>query len=150
MENFANIAASAEQLSVNKFVHHVKEAYSINKNCLDLFENFRRQALLCLMPMMLGEVCSELNRPIFPGITLLPQCDFLMCGDQQQLMSDDAVELERQRQPNEFLYKFGDVMKFNWYRKFLHPNVRARMHRPSTRYPWSDFRSFFRLTPGNE
>jgi hypothetical protein len=43
---------------------------------------------------MRGEVCSELNRPIFPGIPLSPQCDFLMCGNQQQLMSDNAVELE--------------------------------------------------------
>ena len=51
--------------------------------------DFRRQALLDLMSTIPREV-SGLNQPMFPGIPLWPQCDFLLSDYQKEGMSADA------------------------------------------------------------
>lgn len=50
----------------------------------------------------------------------------------------------RNRRGNRFGYKFGNIYHSNYYRKFLHPSVRARIYEQS-RDRTSTFRSLFRV-----
>eukprot|EP00956_Cyclotella_meneghiniana_P035135 scaffold111769_cov64-Cyclotella_meneghiniana.AAC.2 len=63
--------------------------------------------------------------------------------------SDDCIvdadlEVPKTRAPRQYPYKIGDFLKSNYYRKFLHPNVRERTYITS-RDPKSTFRSRFRV-----
>lgn len=57
----------------------------------------------------------------------------------------DATNERRPREPNQFDYQFGDVFEANWYRKFLHPDVRERTYIESERDRYGQFRSLFRV-----
>lgn len=57
----------------------------------------------------------------------------------------NASDNRRPRQSNQFEYKFGDVFDANWYRKFLHPDVRERTYLESERDRYGQFRSLFRM-----
>ena len=61
---------------------------------------------------------------------------------------DEDVEYptweRRNRRGNRFGYKFGNIYHSNYYRKFLHPSVRARIYEQS-RDRTSTFRSLFRV-----
>ena len=81
MNYFANIAYSAEQFSVSKFVHHVEEFFGIDTNCL--FDDFRRQALSRFTPSLLSELGSKVA--LFSHSPLSPQHQVLLGNDQLQL-----------------------------------------------------------------
>ena len=67
-------------------------------------------------------------------------CDF---GLQEEEPSAADKAPRRLRLPNKYPYQFGQVMKSNWYRKFLHPDVRNKTRRLSSCNWWSEFRSYF-------
>jgi hypothetical protein len=141
MDKFNNIIVAAEQFSVQKYLRDVEEAFSLKQYSSDIFAAFRRQALLKIAPTLLRDVSgiSSLQHPGAPK-------NLLLQNDTNEQISEEGGVNVRHREPNEFGYEFGNVLKSNWYRKFLHPNVRARTLRLSSRDRYSDFRSFFRLT----
>jgi len=85
-------------------------------------------------------------------------CNLFSIRDEATLLDDwyddvRADELDepldssrKERSPNMYPYKFGDVYESNWYRKFLCPEIRGRIYEESTRDRYSAFRSYFRVT----
>jgi hypothetical protein len=46
--------------------------------------------------------------------------------------TETSLQQKRPRKPNEFGYKFDNVYNANWYRQFLHPNMRQKRYRCSS------------------
>ena len=59
--------------------------------------------------------------------------------------TDNQEGKRKDRLPNLFPYAFGDVLKANWYRQYLHPNVRDRIYQLSARDRFHEFRTYFRM-----
>ena len=115
MDKFNNIIVAAEQFSVQKYLRDVEEAFSLKQYSSDIFAAFRRQALLKIAPALLRDV-SGISSLQLPGA---PK-NLLLQNDTNEQISEEGGVNVRHREPNEFGYEFGNVLKSNWYRKFLH------------------------------
>ena len=126
--------SSPESFTVEELVRHVEKFYGISDASPDIFEEFRREVL-----RRYSESNTNFHAPPFG----FPQLNGELCHQPVPATNDFVV---RPRLPNEYPYHFGNVMKSNWYRKFLHPDVRQKTYRRLSTTRWSDFRSYFRLT----
>ena len=146
IDPFAKILSSAE-FALTALLRKAHELYGITSDARDLFEAFTVDALRRCAPSLLPAIStnfSESVSPINPLLSLAPVPHEIAVDD--EVCSAEEETPIRSRLPNEFPYKYGVVFKANWYIKFLHPDVRAKTMRLSSRNRWSEFRSYFRLT----
>ena len=148
MDSFSKILSSAE-FSSRSFLRKAEELYGITNSCHDLFKAFTVDALRRCAPALLTAIPNDYSttfttfRTMNGPLSVVPlTCEF---GTQEEEPSADEAPA-RSRLPNEYPYQFGQVMKSNWYLKFLHPDVRNKTRSLSSRNRWSDFRSYFRVT----
>jgi hypothetical protein len=139
MDSFSKIVSSAEFLTTN-FLRKAEELYGITNSCHDLFKAFTVDALRRFPPSRLHKIPTDyftmLHAINWPISSILVICEFGL-QEEEPSAADEAPG--RLRLQNEYPYQFGQVMKSNWYRKFLHPDVRSKTRRLSSRNRWSDF-----------
>ena len=135
MDSFSKILSSAEFLS-GKFLCKAEELYGIINSCHDLFKAFTVEAFHQCAPSLLHDFPTDYSMTLhaidWPLSSIPVTCEF---GLQEEESSAAEKVRGRLRLPNEYPYLFGQVMKSNWYRKFLHANVRNKTRRLTSRNP---------------
>lgn len=58
---------------------------------------------------------------------------------------DEVPQTRKKRLPNLYPYQLGDVYQSNWYRKYLHEDVRHKTYVLSSRDRFGEFRCHFRM-----
>ncbi len=78
----------------------------------------------------------------------IARCDDESGPDFEGTVEDDAGQGKtcKKRAPNAYNYMFGNMCDANWYRKFLHPDLRPRTYHLSSRDRFEEFRCLFCLT----
>jgi hypothetical protein len=146
MDPFSEILSSSE-FSLTKLLRKAEEWYGLTSTSHDLFKAFTVDALRRCAPSLLPDTPMNISTTFSPFNSFLPLFPAtLEIGLEENRASAEDDLPVRARLPNEFPYKYGQVLRSNWYRKFLHPEVRAKTLRLSSRNRWSEFRSYFRLT----
>ena len=87
------------------------------------------------------ELLSPLGRNPFADPTSVADLDAWLEDDIDGVPPGGRKE----RSPNRYAYKFGDVEQANWYRKYLAPDVRGMQERLSREDRFGTFRASFRF-----
>ena len=100
-----------------------------------------------------NDVLREFAIPDLLSINNLPAFDDVLLGEDlfddswADELGDDLENLHhrKDRNENEYKYKFGNVFEANWYRQFLCPDARDKTYRLSSRDNQGEFRCLFRM-----
>jgi hypothetical protein len=130
---FANIGI---EMPIDDFIQHVTNELGFGSFTLDV-----DQYVNAMVEDFMGNDEGEVTFPLPNGSN-----DNTMDWDYTDDVENSFVNQDRSRKPNEFQYKFGDVLfKSAWYVKFLAPDVREKTYRLSAHDRYGSFRSDFRM-----